>query len=155
MHTDDLRLDGTIGGEHLLHDPGGEVHAGLDEHRVNDLSRPGELRPAGCVIAHARAPQTFLVELVALLAGFLVALDFVKQVSHRVTQFALVDVVHDVGEVLLVESVVLFVFETNHGTPVFRVFYFVVFTDELKHFAFNFVVIFGGELVRHSELLIY
>ena len=51
-----LALDGATWRENLLHDSSGEVHAGFDEHGVDDFVCACELSTPGGIIPQPRAP---------------------------------------------------------------------------------------------------
>ena len=152
----DLGLDRAGGWEHLLHEAGAEVDAGLDQHGVHHLVGARELRAARGIVAQAGAAQAFLVELVALGAGVLVALDLVEQVDHDAGQHALIDLVDDVGEVGLLVGHIALVGHPNDGAAVLGVLDLQVLVGQgdrlaaLRILAGVFVFAFVQEFVCHG-----
>ena len=138
-----------VGRKDFFHKARGEIHAGFDKHRVDDLVCAAELGTPGGIVAQAGAAQAFLVLLVPLFAGFLVALNLVEQVADDVLQRRLIDLIDNVCEVLEVALLILVVLEPDDCAAVFGIFdLLIVLVIEFNHLA-RLVVVIVFESVRH------
>ena len=139
-----------IGRKNFFHEARGKIHAGFNEHRVDNLVRATELGTTGGIVAQAGAPQAFLVQLIPLLAGFLVALDLLEQVGDDVLQNRLIDLFNDVGEVFEVTLLILVVLHPDDSATVFGILDLkIVLVIEFNHLA-GLVVVIVFESVRHN-----
>ena len=141
--TGDIFLHRTIRRQKLFANARREIDAGFGQHRVHDLRRALEIRAAGRVITKASAAQAFLILLVAQRAGFLIALNELKQLRrdhHAILRrHVFAEVRIELGVLCHVRLV-----ESDYGRAVIVLFNIRVLVLHIDFLAESLIFVFHG-----------